>query len=77
MAAVQPPRAIFVDHPVGRTFGPPGDRKRHEQVLAAVLGLWPNFSRPGELWDLGCQWDPSGNRTWEEELRTLLLDKNR
>lgn len=73
MTRVRPPRAVFVDHPVGRTFGLPGDRQRHEQVLAAALNILPKFSQPGEIRDLHCQWDPNGDRAWEEELRALLL----
>jgi hypothetical protein len=70
---VPPPRALFVDHPVGRTFGRPGDRRKHEEILAATLGELPNFVGPCQIRDLHCQWDAGGNRSWEEELRTLLL----
>jgi hypothetical protein len=75
MTQVRSPRAVFVDHPVGRTFGSPGNRQRHEQVLAAALDSLPKFSQPGEIRDLHCQWDLNGDRTWEDELRTLLLGK--
>ena len=37
MSKVTPPRAVFVDHPVGRTFGPPHNRLRNEEVLARAL----------------------------------------
>ena len=37
MSKVAPPRGAFVDHPVGRTFGPPHDRARHEAVLVKAL----------------------------------------
>ena len=73
MSKVAPPRAVFVDHPVGRTFGPPHDRARHETVLARALAEIASFSRPGEIRDLGVQWSPDGSRAWEDELRAEML----
>ena len=73
MTRVPPPRAIFVDHPVGRTFGRPGDRQKHEEILTLALAELPNFTEPDQIRDLHCQWDAGGSRLWEEELRTLLL----
>jgi hypothetical protein len=73
MRQVTPPRAVFVDHPVGRAFGPPHDRGRNETVLARVLAELPNFTRPGEIHDCGLQWAADGNRVWEDELRAEML----
>jgi hypothetical protein len=73
MTKVPPPRAIFVDHPVGRTFGRPGDRARHEEILGAALAELPNFTLPRQILQLDCQWDAAGSRSWEKELRNLLL----
>ena len=73
MRQVVPPRAVFVDHPVGRTFGPPHDRLRNEAVLAQVLAELPKFTRPNEIRDPGFQWVPGGSRAWEDELRAEML----
>jgi hypothetical protein len=73
MAKVRPPRAVFVDHPVGRTFGRPGDQRKQEEILTLALAELANFTEPGQIRELHCQWDAGGNRSWEEELRTLLL----
>jgi hypothetical protein len=73
MRNVAPPRAAFVDHPVGRTFGPPHDRTRHQAVLSRALAELPSFTRAGEIRDLGCQWLPGGRREWEAELRAEML----
>ena len=70
---VVPPRAVFVDHPVGRTFGPPHDRRRNETILTRVLAELPNFTRPNEIRDPGFQWAPDGSRAWEDELRAEML----
>lgn len=73
MAKVPPPRAVFVDHPVGRTFGRPGDRRQHEAVLAKAIGGIPNFAHPGQIRDILCQWEPDGSRSWEVEVREEIL----
>ena len=73
MSKVVPPRAAFVDHPVGRTFGRPHDREHHQRVLAKALDELPKFRTPGEIRDLGCQWLPGGGRDWEAELRAEML----
>ncbi len=73
MAKVPPPRAVFVDHPVGRTFGRPGDRRKQEEILSEALGELAKFTASGQIRDLHCQWDAGGSRSWEEELRALLL----
>lgn len=73
MLQVTPPRAAFVDHPVGRTFGPPNDRQRNLLVLGRALTELPKFTRPCEIRDLGCNWSTDGSRTWEKELRAEML----
>ncbi|HEX9786961.1 MAG TPA: hypothetical protein VGB09_03000 [Candidatus Binatia bacterium] len=73
MSKVPPPRAAFVDHPVGRTFGPPNERSRHESVLTRALAELPNFASRCEIRDLGCHWLADGSREWEAELRADML----
>jgi hypothetical protein len=73
MRQVPPPRAVFVDHPVGRTFGPPHDRARNEAVLTRILAELGNFAGPGEIRDPGFQWHADGSRSWEDELRAEML----
>jgi hypothetical protein len=73
MRQVTPPRAVFVDHPVGRTFGPPHDRRRNETVLTRVLAELPNFTQAGQIRDPGLQWAPDGSRAWEDELRAEMM----
>ena len=72
MSKIAPPRAAFVDHPVGRTFGPPHDRERNEAVLERALGELPRFTHPGEIRDIGCVWLPDGSRAWEDDLRAEM-----
>ena len=72
MSRVRPPRAAFVDHPVGRTFGAPHQPERSRAILARAFAELPRFTTPGEIRDLGCQWLPDGGRQWEAELRAEL-----
>ena len=73
MSIVTPPRAVFVDHPVGRTFGPPHDRVRNQAVLARALEELPRFTRANEIRDPGFLWSSDASRAWEgallEEMR--------
>jgi D-proline reductase (dithiol) PrdB len=73
MSKVRPPRGVFVDHPVGRTFGPPMDRARNESVLLASLEELPRFTAPEQIRSLTYRWQDEDTRVWEEELRTELL----
>jgi hypothetical protein len=68
MSKVTPPRAVFVDHPVGRTFGPPHDRVSNEAVLGRALEELPRFTRANEIRDPGFVWSSDGSRRWENEL---------
>jgi hypothetical protein len=73
MSKVTPPRAIFVDHPVGRTFGPRYDRARNETVLTAALNELPKFTKRNEIRDIHCQWQSDRSRAWEADLRPEIL----
>jgi hypothetical protein len=73
MMEVRSPRAVFIDHPAGRTFGPPGDSKRHEQVLAAALNELPSFTAWGQIRDLPFEWEPGSQHAWHALLREELL----
>jgi len=65
------PRSVFVDFPVGRTFGRPDDPQMHQTVLAAALAEFSRFTEPKQLRDLPFQW-AGGDRSWEELIRQEL-----
>ena len=73
MNKVTAPRAVFVDHPVGRTFGPPHDRRRNEAVLKTALDEIAKFTDCNQIHDIPCQWQSDGSRAWEAELRAEML----
>jgi hypothetical protein len=60
-AAVRPPRAAFVDHPLGRTSGRAGDPEGQRTILASALATFETLDEPGTIVDLGCLW---GDDEW-------------
>ena len=49
LAAMTPPRALITPHPMGRTIGAPGDRKRQRQVVLAALDLLETAEQAGTI----------------------------
>lgn len=43
------PRVLLTPHVMGRPLGPPGDRKRHHEVLSAALTLLETASEAGTV----------------------------
>ncbi len=73
MTRVSPPRAVFVDHPVGRTFGRPGASQQHERVLADALDCLSSFMERGQIIDLSHQWEADGSRYGEAMITREIL----
>jgi len=76
MVEVRSPRAVFVDYPAGRTFGPPKNREQNEKILEAALRELPFFTEWGQIRDLPFKWEPGKQPSWqtlrEELLRPVL-----
>ena len=56
-ALVNPPRTLFLNYPMGNTFGPPGDAAMQSEILRAALNLAVTASEPGVLVDSPLRWD--------------------
>jgi hypothetical protein len=67
-AAVAPPRAAFVDHPLGHTTGKPGDPAGQRAIVEAGLRCLETISEPATIVDLGVEWGDDGWRA--DPLRT-------
>ena len=63
--AVNPPRAVFLDFPLGRTAGPPGDRPLQRRILLDALAVLETAAQPGAIQALPHPW-PGGN-AWKAE----------
>ena len=55
-ALVRPPRSLFINAPMGNTFGKPGDAERQRDILRRALDLVVTATEPGVLVDLPGAW---------------------
>ena len=65
-AAVRPPRAVFLDYPLGHTSGKPNEPELQDQILRATLSAFENASTPGEIVELGFPW--SDSEAWKADV---------
>jgi len=63
-AAVNPPRAVFVDFPLGRTAGKPGDRNLQRRIMEDALGAVADIVAPGTIITLPYRW--SDDEAWKQ-----------
>ena len=74
--ALMPPRALFLDFPLGCSCGRPGEPDQQRDILRDALRLaatdWPEW----ELRRLTQSWGEPGNRSWESHVDNLYgLDR--
>ena len=55
-ALVKPPRALFVNHPMGNNFGAAGDVETQASILRAALDLIRTVDEGGTLVDMPTKW---------------------
>ena len=70
---VRPPRAVCIDNPVGRTFGPPRASRKQESLLAEALGRAHAFKRKGQIIDLPGNWTDRPGASWQDMVRREIL----
>jgi hypothetical protein len=76
--AVNPPRAAFVDYPLGHTTGKPHEPELQRSILREALGAFDSLTTPGSVKMLPFVW--SKDETWKQEAfagndeRTQRLD---
>ena len=56
-ALVTPPRTLFLNYPMGNTFGRPGDTAIQTEILRAALDFAVTATEPGVLVDSPLQWN--------------------
>lgn len=54
--AVSPPRAVFLDFPLGHTAGKPGEPELNRGILADALAAFETIDRPGLIVPLPYVW---------------------
>ncbi|MGD9751320.1 MAG: hypothetical protein AB7W59_10020 [Acidimicrobiia bacterium] len=62
-ASANPPRAAFVDYPLGHTSGQPHDPADQRRLVRAALDCFATITEPGTIVDLGADW---GSQEWRE-----------
>jgi D-proline reductase (dithiol) PrdB len=55
-ALVRPPRSLFVNYPMGNTFGRAGDAAMQTRILRDALDFAVTAEEPGVLVDLPYEW---------------------
>ena len=66
-AAVNPPRAVFLDYPLGHTAGRAGDAAEQRRILADTLDALETIDMPGTIRTLDYAWDEG--EVWKEAER--------
>ena len=61
----RPPRAAFVDYPLGHSAGKPFDPADQLELVRAALRGFETMTRPGEIRVLPNRWDAGGG--WQQE----------
>lgn len=62
--AVKPPRAVFVNFPLGHQTGRPDDADIQRRIVRDAMRAFETIARAGEIVELPYVWDPN-DRTWE------------
>jgi len=77
MMQVKAPRWVFVDYPMGRTFGRTHARRIHLKILADALRCVSMFQKGGQIIDLPYQWKDRPGISWKKIAeRTILQYKS-
>ncbi|HEX2886358.1 hypothetical protein [Vineibacter terrae] len=62
LEAGAPPRAVFVDYPLGHSAGRPFDPADQYRIVRAALQAFGTMSTPGAIVRLEARWDDDGWR---------------
>ncbi|RLB35244.1 MAG: hypothetical protein DRH20_11225 [Deltaproteobacteria bacterium] len=76
MARLKPPRSVFLDFPLGRQCGTPGDAEFQKQILRDTLRVLEEATTPGEILDLPYQWKgPFDFASYMKDLQDMLEEE--
>ena len=64
LTAGAPPRAMFLDYPLGHSAGKPFDPTDQEFIVESALQGFNRFKKPGEIGVLASDW---GSTEWKTE----------
>ncbi|MBW1868860.1 MAG: hypothetical protein JRI73_06080 [Deltaproteobacteria bacterium] len=73
MKLVNAPRGVFIDFPLGRQCGKPGDIQLQTQILRDTLEVLLSAKTPGTLVDLTYQWgEPFDWNTYLSDVKEMV-----
>ena len=72
-ASVNPPRAVFLDYPLGHTSGPPERPDIQREILLETLGAFERMTTPGTIENLPFIWPD--NPDWKNAFDMLNDDR--
>lgn len=76
MERVRPPRAAFLDFPLGHQCGKPHDVDLQMRILKDTLSLLATATVPGEIVDLPYEWgEPFDWETYKRDLEDMLKEE--
>ncbi|MEM6999788.1 MAG: hypothetical protein AAF529_03310 [Pseudomonadota bacterium] len=70
--AVNPPRAVYLDYPLGHTSGKPLDEDNQLAVMHATLQAFAQLDTPGQVQHLPFEW--GADHSWKD--RVMRPSKN-
>jgi D-proline reductase (dithiol) PrdB len=65
-AAVNPPRALYLDFPLGHTTGKPADRALQRAIVSDALRGFERFREPGSIERLPYEW--AADDAWKDRV---------
>ncbi len=68
VAAARPPRAVFLDYPLGHTSGRPFETEEQTAVVRAALEALESISEPETIINLDYQWPDAGWQRSEDDM---------
>lgn len=73
--SVNPPRAVFIDFPLGHTAGKAGDKSLQRRIMIDTLSALDGQVAPGRIRDLPQRWSDSDD--WKDTaMRSAAGDKH-
>ncbi len=70
---VKPPRALFLNFPLGHQAGKPFEPELQREIAKRALLALEEMKEPGEILMLPYEWLEGGDRSWEEKERERIL----
>ena len=64
--SVNPPRAVFLDYPLGHTAGKPNDRADQRRIMIETLRALEGIQAPGSVVTLANEW--KADHSWKDRV---------